>query len=156
MTDVVDKPTRSRMMSRIRGKDTKPELAMRRALHRLGFRFRLHARLPGRPDIILSKHGAVVLVHGCFWHRHKRCAFATMPASNVKFWKNKFKETVARDRRNIRRLLKVGWRVAVVWECHVKGDDGHLASESLARWLMTENPTLELPRKGAMLSGLSP
>ena len=91
MVDVVDKATRSRMMSGIRGKDTQPELLLRRALHRLGLRYRVHvAKLPGRPDIVLARHNAVVLVHGCFWHRHRGCLFATNPASNAEFWKGKF------------------------------------------------------------------
>lgn len=150
MVDVVDKLTRSRMMSGIRGKDTKPERALRRALHRLGFRFRVHAPLPGRPDIVLPKHRAVVLVHGCFWHRHRRCALATTPASNVAFWKDKFKQTIIRDRRNVKLLLKEGWRVAVVWECHLDESEALVVAETLARWLRrTDEASLELPTIGS-------
>src|ERR1044072_176233 len=151
MVDVVDKVTRSRMMSGIRGKDTKPELALRRALHRLGFRFRLHTPLPGRPDIVLPKHRTVVLVHGCFWDRHKRCTFATTPASTVAFWKEKFKQTIIRDRRNVKQLLKEGWRVAVVWECHIDEHGALVIAETLARWLRrTNEASPELPPIGSI------
>lgn len=105
-------------MSRIRGRDTKPEVTVRSVLHRLGFRFRLHRKdLPGRPDIVLPRHRTVVLVHGCFWHRHSRCPFAYSPKSNTTFWKQKFAATVLRDQRDRRRLRSLGWRVIVVWEC---------------------------------------
>jgi DNA mismatch endonuclease, patch repair protein len=116
--DRISKEHRSWNMSRIRGRDTSAELRVRSALHRLGYRFRLHsAHLPGRPDIVLPKHRTVLFVHGCFWHRHSRCKFATTPSTNAKFWNRKFKENVARDRRNIAALRRAGWRVKVVWEC---------------------------------------
>ena len=99
MTDVVDRATRSRMMSGIRGRDTKPEKQVRSFLHRAGLRFRLHASLPGKPDLVFPKHGAVVFVHGCFWHRHAGCRYATTPSSNVDFWQAKFDANVARDKR---------------------------------------------------------
>lgn len=105
-------------MSRIRGKDTTPEVAVRSALHRLGYRFRLHRRdLPGRPDIVLPKHGTVIFVHGCFWHRHARCRYAYTPKSRVEFWQRKFQQNVERDRRVQRELRRLGWKVIVVWEC---------------------------------------
>jgi len=105
-------------MSRIRGADTAPERIVRSRLHRLGFRFRLHAKnLPGRPDIVLPAHRAVVLVHGCFWHRHARCKYAYRPKSRSKFWKQKFRKNVLRDRRVLMELRSQGWRVQVVWEC---------------------------------------
>ncbi|MBK6486122.1 MAG: DNA mismatch endonuclease Vsr [Gemmatimonadetes bacterium] len=120
MADIVDRATRSRMMAGIGGKDTAPELAVRRFLHREGFRFRLHRRdLPGRPDIVLPRYGVVVLVHGCFWHRHTRCRYATTPASNREFWIAKFQQNVSRDRRNARDLRRLGWRPVVVWECEL-------------------------------------
>jgi len=136
MIDVVDKITRSRMMAGIRGKDTKPELVLRRALHRLGLRYRLHAvDLPGRPDITLPKHRAVIEVQGCFWHRHKNCAFCTDPASNRGFLKTKFDETVQRDERNLAALRKLGWRVAIVWECSVKEQGPEAIAGSIVTWL---------------------
>jgi DNA mismatch endonuclease (patch repair protein) len=108
-------------MSRIRGRDTKPELLVRSVLHRLGYRFRLHHKdLPGRPDVVLPKHRTVVLVHGCFWHRHPRCRHSYMPKSNVAFWATKFEQNVARDAADRRSLRKGGWRVVVVWECQAK------------------------------------
>lgn len=120
MTDIVDRRTRSRMMSGIRGKNTKPELAVRSFLHRRGLRFRLHARhLPGRPDLVLPRYRTVVHVHGCFWHRHSRCRFAYMPASNRKFWENKLAGNAERDRRNDRELRRLGWRSITIWECEV-------------------------------------
>src|ERR1700742_506126 len=105
MVDVVDKNTRSRMMAGIRGKDTKPEIALRHALHREGLRYRLHvAGIPGRPDMVFPKHRAAVQVHGCFWHRHENCIFCTTPGSNKKFWKSKFDETIERDERKLKGL----------------------------------------------------
>ena len=109
------------MMAAIRGKDTEPEMVVRRFLHRAGFRFRLHVEnLPGRPDIVLPKYRTVILVHGCYWHRHQGCHLATTPKTNSAFWLDKFEKNVARDRRNIEQLEKAGWRVIVVWECEVK------------------------------------
>lgn len=121
MADIVDKATRSRMMSTIQGKNTAPELAVRRFLHRAGLRFRLHdPALPGRPDLVFPRHRAVVQVHGCFWHRHPGCRLAYMPASNRRFWQSKLQSNVERDRRNNRRLRTLGWRVFIVWECQVR------------------------------------
>lgn len=117
--DVVDRATRSRMMSGIRGRDTKPEKLVRSFLHRAGLRFRLHAPLPGKPDLVFPKHHAVVFVHGCFWHRHDGCRYATMPSSNAEFWQAKFDANVARDSRVARQLRKEGWRVFVLWECRL-------------------------------------
>ena len=106
------------MMAGIGGRNTKPEVLVRRALHGAGFRFRLHRRdLPGSPDIVLPKHVVAIQVHGCFWHRHANCRFATVPASNRAFWTNKFRENVERDLRKKRALQKLGWKVYIVWEC---------------------------------------
>ena len=108
------------MMSGIRGRNTKPEVAVRSYLHRRGFRFRLHGpRLPGRPDIVLPKHAAVVLVHGCFWHSHAGCKFAYKPKSNVGFWRAKLSGNATRDEANRRKLTALGWRVFTVWECEI-------------------------------------
>jgi len=119
MTDVVAPATRSRMMAGIRGKDTKPELIVRSFLHRAGLRFRLHAELPGKPDLVLPRHGAVVFVHGCFWHRHKGCRYTTTPASNAEFWQQKFAANVRRDIVVTRQLEELGWRALVIWECEL-------------------------------------
>lgn len=118
--DTLSPAQRSQRMSRIRGSDTAPELSLRKALHRAGFRYRLHVKtLPGKPDLVLPRYGAVVFVHGCFWHRHPACSIATTPKSNTAFWKEKFSRNVARDRRSIEQLRGAGWSVFVVWECEV-------------------------------------
>lgn len=118
--DIVDSATRSRMMANIRSKDTKPELAIRRLLHSKGFRFRLHQRnLPGTPDIVLPKWKVVIFVHGCFWHRHKGCPKATNPSTNPEIWQAKFAANLTRDDEAIIKLVEMGWRVIVVWECGI-------------------------------------
>ena len=117
-------------MSRIRGRDTGPELAVRSLLHKLGYRFRLHvATLPGRPDIVLARYRTVIMVHGCFWHRHSGCKFAYVPKTRRDFWEEKFKSNVARDRRVELQLRELGWRVIILWECELK------PSELLSRQL---------------------
>ncbi len=120
MADTLSKADRSALMARIRGTNTKPELLVRSALHRAGFRFRLHARrLPGRPDVVLTKHRVAIFVHGCFWHRHG-CSLASMPSTRRAFWEAKFAANVARDRRTARALRRLGWRVLTVWECSLR------------------------------------
>jgi DNA mismatch endonuclease (patch repair protein) len=118
--DIVDRVTRSRMMAGIRGKDTKPELIVRSFLHHAGLRYRLHAKLPGKPDLILPKYQTAVFVHGCFWHRHEGCRYATTPSSNSVFWKEKLVGNVNRDARVKQQLKKLGWRVLVIWSCQLK------------------------------------
>jgi DNA mismatch endonuclease, patch repair protein len=146
MVDVVDKITRSRMMAGIQGKNTKPELVLRHALHRLGLRYRLHVSgLPGRPDIVMPKYRAVVQVQGCFWHRHECCSFATTPTSNIPFWTTKFADTVRRDRRNVEALRQLGWRVAVVWECSINKQGGNAVATRIATWLSSRRPFTEIP-----------
>lgn len=146
MVDVVDRITRSRMMAGIRGKDTKPELLLRRALHGMGLRYRLHVSgLPGRPDIVLPKYRAAIEIRGCFWHRHADCAFATTPASNIPFWTSKFSETVKRDQRNLEALRKLGWRVAIVWECSIREDGGEGIARKLSKWLVSKRSFAEFP-----------
>lgn len=146
MTDIVDQQTRSRMMSGIRGKNTKPELALRRALHARGFRFRLHSKnVHGRPDLVLPKYRAVVFVHGCFWHRHEGCRYATTPATRSEFWQAKFAANVARDNFVRGALLDEGWRVAAIWECALrKPEQVSVATDRLAEWLVAVGDTLEL------------
>ena len=112
---------RSFIMSRVKSKDTTPEMLVRSFLHRRGFRFRLHVReLPGHPDIVLPKYRAVVAVRGCFWHRHRGCKAATTPTSNTDYWTEKFRRNVERDKKTKAALRKLGWRVIVVWECQLK------------------------------------
>lgn len=145
MTDVVDKETRSRMMAGIRGKDTAPELALRYALHRAGLRFRLHARkLPGRPDIVLPKWRAVVLVHGCFWHRHPGCRYATNPSTRPEFWSAKFAGNVERDARNHSALRALGWRMATVWECALSKDRLADSATQLVDWIRSDLEEIEI------------
>lgn len=121
MADLLTPERRSWNMSRIRSRDTGPELALRSMLHRAGLRFRLHDRsLPGTPDIVMKKHHAVILVHGCYWHRHEGCMNATTPSTRTDFWQAKFGATVARDERNLAALAELGWKPIVVWECDVK------------------------------------
>ena len=146
MTDVVDIKTRSRMMSGIRGKDTKPELALRKALHARGFRYRLHVRcIAGHPDLVFPRYGAAVFVHGCFWHRHDGCKYATTPSTRPDFWQAKFDANRSRDS-EVRALLAVDdWRVAIVWECSLK----HLSqvnptADLLAAWLPTTASAIEI------------
>lgn len=119
MMDVVDQATRSRMMASIHGRDTRPELLVRSLLHRAGLRFRVYGSLPGHPDLVLSRYKAIVFVHGCFWHRHRGCKYATTPATNAEFWQRKFVENVRRDQRVERQLRRAGWHVFVVWTCRI-------------------------------------
>jgi DNA mismatch endonuclease (patch repair protein) len=124
VADIVTPARRSEMMGRIRGKGTKPELLVRSAAHRLGFRFRLHAKkLPGSPDLVFPRRKTVLFVHGCFWHRHQGCPYCYMPKSNIKFWCGKFEKNVVRDRRARRGLEGMGWRVAIIWECETADSD---------------------------------
>jgi len=120
--DFLDPAARSARMARIRSSDTKPELVLRHMLHALGFRYRLGgAGLPGRPDLVLPRHKAVVFVHGCFWHRHDGCKIATTPKSNTDFWITKFEGNMRRDRKVTAELQELGWKVFVVWECELSG-----------------------------------
>lgn len=124
MTDRLSKEKRSWNMSRIRSKDTSPEMRVRSYLHKAGFRFRLHEKnLPGRPDIVLPKYETVIFVHGCYWHRHPGCKLAYMPKTRVEFWQEKFRQNVERDRVKKDQLLESGWTVLTVWECMSKDDN---------------------------------
>jgi DNA mismatch endonuclease, patch repair protein len=118
---VESESARSRIMRSIRGAETEPERLVRSFLHREGLRFRKNVRsLPGRPDIVLRKHRAIVFVHGCFWHRHQGCSRAAQPRTNAAFWKAKFAANVTRDRRVAATLRQLGWRVFTIWECEVR------------------------------------
>jgi DNA mismatch endonuclease (patch repair protein) len=114
-------PKRSALMARIRSKGTQPELVVRRAIHAMGFRFRLHPRdLPGKPDVVLSRHNLVIFVHGCFWHQHPGCKLASRPKTRSDYWTPKLASNVARDKRHVRELEAAGWRVETVWECDTR------------------------------------
>lgn len=127
MADIVDKHTRSKMMSAVKGKNTTPELIVRRYLHQKGFRFRLHRKdLPGKPDLVLPKYHLAIFVHGCFWHQHPYCRFAAIPTSHILFWRKKFEGNAKRDRTQVEALIEAGWRVLVIWECGLKHCSEHL------------------------------
>jgi DNA mismatch endonuclease (patch repair protein) len=151
VTDVVDNVTRSQMMAGIRGKNTKPERVIRTALHSAGFRYRVHVTdLPGTPDIVFPKYKAVILVHGCFWHRHSGCWWTTTPSTNTEFWLAKFDQNVKRDAKNISDLRGLGWRVAVVWECSLRLQQQEDVALALGKWLKGVSPKLVLPKDAQM------
>lgn len=138
MSDTVDRQTRSRIMRAVPRLHTHPELLVRHGLHRLGFRFRVaDRRLPGSPDLKLSRYRAVVFVNGCFWHRHEGCRYATTPASNREWWEGKFAANVSRDAKKVGELLDAGWRVMVVWECALRrgGPPRDDVIDQLAAWI---------------------
>ena len=119
--DIVSKKKRSKMMSNIRNRNTKPELLLRKHLHSLGIRFRLNQKVHGiKPDLVLRKYQTCIFVHGCFWHRHPDCKLASNPKSNSEFWEKKFATNVLRDERNIAQLQAAGWHIGVVWECAIR------------------------------------
>lgn len=123
MADTLTRERRSWNMSRIRARNTGPEMQLRSLLHRAGFRFRLHAKqLPGRPDVVLPRYRSAIFVHGCFWHRHPGCRNATTPSTRREFWQEKFNGNVSRDARNRVALEVAGWTVLTVWECELKAD----------------------------------
>lgn len=135
MADIVTPEVRSRMMRGIKGKNTKPEIQLRKQLFKAGFRYRLHSKnLPGKPDIVLPKWNAAIFVHGCFWHRHAGCSLTTTPSTRTEFWKQKFDANVERDSRNKENLINAGWRVATVWECGLRTNLEDVVS-SLSDWL---------------------
>ncbi|MTH60028.1 very short patch repair endonuclease [Paracoccus litorisediminis] len=155
MADIVDSQTRSRMMAGIRGKDTKPELVLRRSLHALGFRYRLHVKgVPGKPDIVMPKYNAVIFVHGCFWHRHRGCRYTTTPSTRRDFWTAKFDTNVARDIVVRSALSQAGWRVATVWECALQTEAGaKVARDIVAAWLHDSCPEIEVGGADVRTSG---
>jgi len=121
VADHVKAEKRSEIMRAVRSKDTSPELAVRKMVHAMGFRFRLHrADLPGKPDLVFPSRRKVIFVHGCFWHRHTRCRYTTTPKTRVAFWEAKFASNVQRDKRTIRKLRSLGWAVMTVWQCELK------------------------------------
>jgi DNA mismatch endonuclease, patch repair protein len=124
MADHVDTVTRSAIMAAVGSKHTGPEIALRRMLHRLGYRYVMHdRRLPGRPDLVFPWRRKVILVNGCFWHRHDGCRYATVPKTRVEFWEQKFRLNKVRDANNLRTLKRMGWEVQIVWQCQLKTPD---------------------------------
>lgn len=143
MADIVDAATRSRMMSSIRSRNTKPEMRVRQFLHRQGFRFRLHVReLPGKPDIVLPRYRAVIFVHGCFWHGHD-CHIFKMPQTRTAFWQEKIARNRTNDEKSNEKLLASGWRVGIVWECAIRNSDMEILGTRLAHWLRSEDELFE-------------
>lgn len=150
MADIVDPATRSRMMSGIRGKNTRPEVKIRKALHAKGFRYQLHRKdLPGKPDLVFPKYRAAVFIHGCFWHSHS-CSLFRWPSSNVEFWQKKLSGNRQKDISNIEGLEAQGWKVITVWECAIRGRNKAGAEETVTRiadWLLTGTTGFELAEK---------
>lgn len=153
MSDVVSPEKRSQMMSGIRGKDTRPEMVIRRRLHALGFRYKLHDQsLPGHPDLVFPSRKAVIFVHGCFWHMHD-CHLFKWPSTRREFWAEKLAGNARRDQANLAKLQEEGWRVLVVWECALKGKTKLPESDvvrSIANWLRTGDQIIKI--EGARLS----
>lgn len=146
MADKLSKERRSWNMSRIKSRDTAPELAVRRALHGMGYRFRLHRRdLPGRPDIVLPKYRIAILVHGCFWHRHLACTDCSNPRTRRQYWGPKLLGNRKRDMRNRRSLRRLGWKPIVIWECQTKNTERLTAN--IARKLSRESTVAPLASK---------
>ena len=139
MVDKYNKETRSHIMSQIKGKDTKPEILVRKYLFSRGLRYRKNdRRYPGSPDIVLPKYNTVVFVNGCFWHLHEGCKYATMPKSNVRFWEKKLYGNRERDKRNQKELEEMGWNVITVWECQLKKDECEQTLEKLYKQITSE------------------
>lgn len=158
LADVHDSAGRSRNMAAIRGRDTKPELVLRRGLHALGLRYRLHSRnLPGRPDLVFPKFGAVLFVNGCFWHGHG-CELFRWPKTREMFWRDKIEANIVRDHGALTALRKAGWRTGVVWECAIKGKGRHEPAKvtaAVADWLLSDESNLDLSgrKKGSKIGG---
>lgn len=148
MIDVVDPATRSRMMAGIRGKNTKPEIMVRKTLHARGFRFRLHRKdLQGSPDLVLPKYRAVIFINGCFWHGHD-CHLFKWPQTRSDFWYSKIKGNIYRDQRSLDELLRLGWRVCTLWECEIKGVGEYRRLEvidELESWLKSSSIKIDMP-----------
>lgn len=152
MTDVHSPDIRSKNMRAIHSKNTQPEIIVRRFLHAAGFRYRLHdSSLPGKPDIVLPKYRAVVMIHGCFWHGHD-CRFFKLPSTRTEFWREKIEKNRLNDNKVLKALAASGWRVAVVWECSVRGKQLESSASPACRlsaWLKSSSVALELPTHSA-------
>ena len=144
--DIVDSETRSKMMAAVRRQDTRPEMTVRRALHAAGLRYRLQRRdLPGRPDIVLASRRAAIFVHGCYWHRHNNCKYASVPSTRVNFWQAKFRANTKRDQAVVRKLQVAGWTVLVVWECECR--DSEFLNKFVARVLKLKRKSVRAKSK---------
>ena len=140
MADVHEPEVRSFNMSQIKGKDTKPEMLVRRFLHASGYRYRLHdSKLPGKPDIILPKYGTIIFVHGCFWHAHEGCKYFVVPKTRTEWWLNKLNGNKKRDIENKKKLSAMGWKVLTIFECELKPDKRGKTLTELVRELKSEN-----------------
>jgi len=148
MADIVDKATRSRMMAGIRGKDTKPEVLIRKALFSKGYRYKLHDKsLPGNPDLVLPKYSAIIFINGCFWHKHE-CHLFKWPSTRKKFWREKLYRNTELDLINCEKLITIGWRVITVWECALKGRESFDLNDLIGdidTWLQSDSLRLEIP-----------
>lgn len=146
MTDVVDKATRSRMMSGIKGKNTKPEILIRKHLYKKNFRYRLHSQeIPGKPDIVFNKYKAVIFIHGCFWHGHN-CHLFKWPKTRPEFWKQKIEYNQLNDQKVLHELEKKNFRICIVWECSLKGANKDIPGilNKIENWLLGEADFLEI------------
>ncbi|MBV5341520.1 MAG: DNA mismatch endonuclease Vsr [Deltaproteobacteria bacterium] len=146
MADIVSKEVRSKMMSGIKGKNTKPEIMIRHRLFAMGFRYRLHARdLPGNPDLVFPKYRAVIFVNGCFWHGHN-CHLFKWPTTNADFWKDKIHKTICNDSKKTSQLIESGWRVFKVWECSIKNRLQYVDEVvlNISKWLVSDEQSGEL------------
>ncbi len=145
--DVVNKQKRSEMMSGIKGKDTRGELAIRKGLHKLGFRYQLHRKdLPGKPDLVFPKYNAVIFVNGCFWHAHN-CHLFKWPSSRPEFWQEKISNNKIRDTNNLNKYIDIGWKVLTIWECSLKGKTRRNLNEVIntaANWLLYDSQNAEI------------
>lgn len=150
--DVLTPEQRKRNMSAIKGKNTKPEILVRKLLHRLGYRFKIQRKdLPGKPDIVLPKYKTAIFINGCFWHRHAGCKYASTPSTNSEFWEKKFAANVKRDARNYATLKEQGWNVLIIWECEVKEILRTKVIPGLPSRIFTPYPTDEEPPESAPL-----
>lgn len=153
--DTVDPKIRSKIMAAVGQKDTKPEMALRKALHSMGFRYVVNdKRLPGSPDLVFPKYHAAIFVHGCFWHRHG-CKYSTMPKTRREFWEEKFETNKKRDRRKISELRKRGWKVKVVWECWLRSNSGQVLKQvsAVTEWLKNQEASPLVFRSGVKIRG---
>ncbi len=152
MADIVSPEKRSQMMAGIKGKNTKPEIAVRMELHRRGFRYRLHVKnLPGKPDMVFPKYNAVLFIHGCFWHGHEECRLFKWPSSRTDFWEKKINRNRELDVKAVSKLHSEGWRVGVIWECAMRGRS-KMTEEAIFRrtttWIKSNKPYFQLRDRG--------